>query len=126
MTLTLSFIDCECRGGTVSFSTDDAVRSIALLLRIRESWLQISPRSPSILDAFLWFLSVSSAKWSRYSNWGTGWTAEEPGFDSRQGEEIFLFSVTSRSALGPAQARIQWVSGAVSPGVKPQGDEVDH
>jgi hypothetical protein len=31
----------------------------------------------------------------------TGWTTEKSVFDSRQGQEIFLFSTASRPALGP-------------------------
>jgi hypothetical protein len=51
-----------------------------------------------------------------------GW----PGFDSRQGQEIFLFSIASRPALGPNQLLIQWVSGGCSPGVKQPECEADH
>jgi hypothetical protein len=38
----------------------------------------------------------------------------------------FHFSISSRPALGPTQSPIQWVVGAVSPGVKWQGREADH
>jgi hypothetical protein len=38
----------------------------------------------------------------------------------------FLFSTSSRPALGPTQSPIQWVPGALSPGVKLQGREADH
>jgi hypothetical protein len=38
----------------------------------------------------------------------------------------FLFSITSRPDLGPTQPPIQWVPGAVSPGIKRLGLEVDH
>jgi hypothetical protein len=44
--------------------------------------------------------------------------AGQPGFNSRQGQEILLISVVFRPALGPTQPPIQWVPGAVSPGVK--------
>jgi hypothetical protein len=38
----------------------------------------------------------------------------------------FLFSTSSRPALGPTQPPIQWVMGALSPGVKRPGREADH
>jgi len=31
-----------------------------------------------------------------------GWMTEKAGFDSQQGEEILIFSGTSRLVLGPA------------------------
>jgi hypothetical protein len=39
---------------------------------------------------------------------------------------IFLFTTVSRTALGPTQPPIQWVSGALSLGVKRPGREADH
>jgi hypothetical protein len=48
------------------------------------------------------------------------------GFDSRQGLGIFLFTIASRTALGPTQAPIQWVPGALSLEVKRPGCEADH
>jgi hypothetical protein len=47
-------------------------------------------------------------------------------FDSRQGQEIFLYSTTSRLTLEPTQPPIQWVPGALSPGVKQPWREADH
>jgi hypothetical protein len=38
----------------------------------------------------------------------------------------FLFSTLSRPALGSIQLPIQWVPGAISPGVKRPGREADH
>jgi hypothetical protein len=38
----------------------------------------------------------------------------------------FLFSTSSRTALEPTQPPIQWVTGALSPGVKRPGREADH
>jgi hypothetical protein len=60
---------------------------------------------------------------SRYSE---GLWAGRPGFDSRKGQEIFLYSTSSRPALGPAQPPTQWVPGALSLGVKQQGRATDH
>jgi hypothetical protein len=38
----------------------------------------------------------------------------------------FIFSITSRPALGPTQPPIRWVPEAVFPGLKPQEREADH
>jgi hypothetical protein len=45
---------------------------------------------------------------------------------SRGRVKNFLFSTSSRPALGSAQPPIQWVMGALVPGVKRQGREADH
>jgi hypothetical protein len=37
-------------------------------------------------------------------------------FDSRRGLGIFLFTITSRTTLGPTQPPTQWVTGALSLG----------
>jgi hypothetical protein len=39
---------------------------------------------------------------------------------------FFLFTTMFRLALVPTQPPIQWVPGALSPGVKHLGHEVDH
>jgi hypothetical protein len=41
-------------------------------------------------------------------------------------DKIFLFSTASRQTLWPTQIPIQWVLGAISPGVKQLGYEADH
>jgi hypothetical protein len=51
---------------------------------------------------------------------------DDRGFDSRQGLGIFLFTTLSRPAPGPTQPPIQWVSGALSLGVKQPRREVYH
>jgi hypothetical protein len=55
-----------------------------------------------------------------------GYGLDDRGFESRQGMGIFLFTTASRLALGPTQPPIQWVSGALSPGVKRSRCEIDH
>jgi hypothetical protein len=47
------------------------------------------------------------------------------GFDSQQGQEIFLYSTASRPALSPTQPHIQWYR-VLSAGVKRPGREGDH
>jgi hypothetical protein len=55
----------------------------------------------------------------------TGWTTEGWEF-SHSRVKNFLFSVSSRLALGPTQPPIQQVWEALSLGVKQQGSEFDH
>jgi hypothetical protein len=55
-----------------------------------------------------------------------GYELDDPEFDSREGPGIFIFITVSRPALGPIQPPIQWLSGALSPGVKRLGREADH
>jgi hypothetical protein len=55
-----------------------------------------------------------------------GYGLDERGFVSRQGLGIFLFTTSSRPALGPTQPPIQWALEAFSLGVKWQGREADH
>jgi hypothetical protein len=50
---------------------------------------------------------------------------ERLGFECRQGEDNF-FSKMSRSTLGPTQSPIQWIPGALFPGVKRRRRETDH
>jgi hypothetical protein len=51
------------------------------------------------------------------------WTTRESWLDYGVEQEIFLVSMTSRSATGPTQPSIQRVPRAVSPGIKRQGRE---
>jgi len=46
--------------------------------------------------------------------------------EARQGLGIFVFATASRPFLGPTQPPIQWVLGALYPGIKRPGHEVDH
>jgi hypothetical protein len=55
-----------------------------------------------------------------------GYKVDDQWFKSQQGLGIFLFTTTSRLALGPTQPPIQWVPEALSLGVKQPGHEADH
>jgi hypothetical protein len=57
---------------------------------------------------------------------GYGLNGRGSGFDSRQGQDIFLFSTSSRQALVFTQSPIRWVPGSLSPEVKLPGRETDH
>jgi hypothetical protein len=69
--------------------------------------------------AYLFFIgaetSVSIAKSYELDGWGS-----IPGRG-----KISLFSIKSRPALGPIQPPIQWVQGALSPGIKRPGRQAD-
>jgi hypothetical protein len=54
-----------------------------------------------------------------------GLRAGRPGLDSRQRQEVFLFSTASRPTLGPTQPPVQWVL-EDSPRGKLKGREADH
>jgi hypothetical protein len=55
-----------------------------------------------------------------------GWKIGVVGFDSRRGLGIFLFATASRTALVSTLPPIQWVTGALSLGVKRLGREADN
>jgi hypothetical protein len=57
----------------------------------------------------------------------TGYGLDDQGVSlSPSRVKNFLFSTSSRPALGPTQPLIQWVLGVLSLGVKRQGCEADH
>jgi hypothetical protein len=49
-----------------------------------------------------------------------------PGFDSRQRQDIFLYSTASRPSLGPTQPPIEWVPMGCFLGEKRPGSEANH
>jgi hypothetical protein len=55
-----------------------------------------------------------------------GWMIRVLEFNSQWVLGIFLFTTMSRMALGPTQPPIQWVTGALSLGIKQLGHEADH
>jgi hypothetical protein len=56
----------------------------------------------------------------------TGYGLDGRGVGVRVPVGSRFFSTSSRPVLGPTQPPIQWVSGALSPGVKRPGREDDH
>jgi hypothetical protein len=58
--------------------------------------------------------------------WATGWMIGVLGFDSWRRLGIFLFTTASRPALGPIQPPNQWITEALSLGVKRPEREADH
>jgi hypothetical protein len=54
-----------------------------------------------------------------------GYGVDGLGLESCLGQEIFIFSITSRPALGPTQCLVQLVPG-LFPGDRAAGLEVDH
>jgi hypothetical protein len=61
----------------------------------------------------------------RYSNWLQAGRPRAQS-SSPRGVKNFLFSTSSRPALGSTQPPIQWVLGALSTGVNRPGREADH
>jgi hypothetical protein len=55
-----------------------------------------------------------------------GYRLDDWGFESQQGLGIFLFTTTSRLAVGPTQPPNQWAPVALSLGIKWMGHEADH
>jgi hypothetical protein len=71
-------------------------------------------------------LSFRAAIFQSVQRWAKGWTIGVLGFDSWRGVGIFLFTTAYRTALGPTQPPIQWISGVLSLGVRWPGREADH
>jgi hypothetical protein len=72
------------------------------------------------------FLQLELGQFCHYtSEIEAGWPRNQV-FNSQEGQEIFLFSTASKSALRPTQPPVQWVLGTVFPRVKQPGHEDDH
>jgi hypothetical protein len=61
---------------------------------------------------------------SQYSDWVRAGRQRGRSSSPRRAKN-FLFSTLSRPALGPTQPPVQWVLGALFPGVKQPGREAD-
>jgi hypothetical protein len=65
--------------------------------------------------------------WNSLVSIATGYGLDEEGSNSSPGGvKNFLFSKSSRQALGFTQPPKRWVPGAYSPGVKRPGRDADH
>jgi hypothetical protein len=120
--------------------------SISLLLHIRitrnfrchllSRWLSCSAYSTLMMEA------ISSSEMS-VDFQRTTWRYKEQGQRSLYNDWLragrprgrssspgagknFHFSMSSRPTMGPTQPPIEWVPGAISPGVKRPGSEADH
>jgi hypothetical protein len=73
-------------------------------------------------DNILRLLRVTGS-WDSIVSIEMDWTAR---VQFPAGEEIFLCSTVARLTLGLTQPFVQWVLGALSPGVEHPGNEADH
>jgi hypothetical protein len=85
-----------------------------LLRRARNFWTELLQLFWRLFVEFNYSVSIVTKLW-------TG----RPGFDSRQGQRFLLFPTASKLALGPTQPRTQWISEALSPGIKRSGCEAN-
>jgi hypothetical protein len=105
------------------------------------SWSHISEYSTLLSRSVMLIVCHTNGPVQNWRYLPSGGTRREPGrlswysdklragqlwFDSRQGQEIFLYRTVSRKALGPTQPPIQLVPRALSPGVKRPWREADH
>jgi hypothetical protein len=92
-------------------------------------WMKPEGTFPSALFSHCCFLTPQQCQlrfiFKSYSDWLRAGRPRgqilSPGRDKN-----FLFSTSSRLALGSTQPPIQWLPGAFSPGVKCPGHEADH
>jgi hypothetical protein len=93
------------------------------LLKIFHCLLTIIQKSFCRLSSLTNIKGAAMAK-SIYRR-ATGWMTAKLGFNSWQGQDIYLYSTASRPTLGPTQPPIQCVLGALSLGLKRPKREAD-
>jgi hypothetical protein len=71
-------------------------------------------------------IQLNSVQFSSVVGIATGYGLNDRGVRVRVAVGSRIFSTPSRPTLGSAQPPIQWVQGALSPGVKRPGREADH
>jgi hypothetical protein len=105
-------------------------RLMTLLLRDNYMTACLKQTGPSRSLVITLRLFSTICSWSRDSVVGVanGYELEDRGGRSSSlgRVENFLFSTSSRPVLEPTRPPIQWVPGALSPGVKRAGREADH
>jgi hypothetical protein len=76
-----------------------------------------------ILILFMYYTLLGAETAQRYNAElpPLSYELDDRGLDSRQGPGIFLFTTTSRSALGHTQASVQWITVALFLGGKAAG-----
>jgi hypothetical protein len=82
------------------------------------------PTSKYFSFVAVWYQSVfitTFPSWYSDELW-----AELTRFDSRQGQDRFLYSAVSKPALGPSQPSVWWVPATLSLEIKRSGREADH
>jgi hypothetical protein len=81
-----------------------------------------------VFHSFVDYLTTSYQfqKPGRLSDTALSCGLDDRGFESRRRVGIYLFTTASRPALRPTQSLIQWVSWALTLGVKLSGREADH
>jgi hypothetical protein len=93
--------------------------------QIREVSASNSDKKYEISVEFIFDIFLTRPRRSRYSDWlGAGRSRGRRSSPFKV--KNFLFSTSSRPALGSIQPPIQWVLGALSPRAKRPGREADH
>jgi hypothetical protein len=115
-----------------SFKYESSVLPVYQTSRLQPYWNTYAAISNSLeMDMKHHYILINSPIFKNERSWGstagiaTGYDLDGHGSNPGRGK-IFIFNTASRQALGPTQPSIQWVVGAVSPGIKWLGCEADH